>query len=94
MSKDARYRAVKALMEKAEIKGLKDVFMYLPISVLKVDMKVNYNTLRRKIDNSSLLTVRDIISMAKLFEVDESKILALATSDINSKTKRKTTSTK
>lgn len=89
MSKDPRYRAVKALMEKDEVKGLKDIFTILPISVLKVDMKVNYNTLRRKIDDSSLLTVRDIMSIAKLFEVEEVKILQLSMVDLNAKIKRK-----
>lgn len=69
--KDQRYKAIKSLIESKSIQSFKDIFTIIPISTVKADMKVNYNTLRRRIDNSELLTVKDVVAMAKLFDVQE-----------------------
>ena len=85
--KDQRYKAIKSLIQSKGIRGLKDVFTILPLSTVKEDMKVNYNTLRRRIDNGELLTMKDIISMAELFEVEPVEVFHLAFSDINKNVK-------
>ena len=45
-------------------------------------MKVNYNTLRRKIDNCELLTVKDVKAMAKLFDVQEGSLFQIILSSV------------
>ena len=85
--KDQRYKAIKSLIQSKGIRGLKDVFTILPISTVKEDMKINYNTLRRRVDNGELLTMKDIISMAELFEVEPVDVFHLALSDINKNVK-------
>jgi hypothetical protein len=79
--KDQRYKAIKSLIQTGSINSLKDIFTIVPISVVKNDLKVNYNTLRRKIDNSELLTVKDIVSLAILFEVDAIEVFKLSLFD-------------
>lgn len=81
--KDQRYKAIKSLIASKGIHGLKDVFTIMPMSIVRGDMKINYNTLRRRINNSDLLTVKDIISMADLFEVDAVEVFRLVINDIN-----------
>jgi DNA-binding transcriptional regulator YdaS (Cro superfamily) len=49
---------------------------------VKADMKVNYNTLRRKIDNCELLTVKDVKAMAKLFDVQEGSLFQIILSSV------------
>ena len=85
MSKDSRYSAIKALIENNNMSGLKQIFTILPISVLKQDLKVNYNTLRRRIYNTELMTVKDIRAIAQLIEVTEEKILQLCLMDLQQK---------
>jgi hypothetical protein len=53
-------------------------------------MKVNYNTLRRRVDNVDLLTIKDIRVMAKLFDVEEALLFQLISNDFgkNSASKR------
>lgn len=80
--KDQRYKAIKSLIQSKGIQGLKDVFTILPLSTVKEDMKINYNTLRRRVDNGELLTMKDIISMADLFEVEPGDVFRLALADI------------
>ena len=59
--KDQRYKAIKSLINSKGISGLKDVFTILPLSTVKQDMKINYNTLRRRVDSGNTLTVKDIL---------------------------------
>lgn len=91
--KDQRYKAIKSLVESKAVQTFKDIFTIIPISTVKEDMKVNYNTLRRRIDNNELLTVRDITAMAKLFDVDPILLFQIVMSDINRQyaPKKKTT---
>jgi hypothetical protein len=88
MLKDPRYKAIKSLIESKGIQGLKDIFTIVPLSVVKQDMKINYNTLRRRVNNASTLTAKDIIIMASLFEVDPIEVFRLVVHDSTSKGKR------
>jgi len=59
--KDQRYKAIKSLIHSKGISGLKEVFTILPLSMVKADMKINYNTFRRRVDAGNTLTVKDIL---------------------------------
>lgn len=87
--KDPRYKAIKSLIESKGVQGLKDVFTIMPMSTVREDMKINYNTLRRRVDDGDLLTVKDIRAMAGLFEVDPSDVFRLAMYDLNARQKQK-----
>jgi hypothetical protein len=80
--KDNRYKAIKSLIESKSLTGLKDVFTILPYSLVRQDLKINYNTLRRRVTNGSLLTMKDIVAMASLIEVDPVEIFRLSLNDI------------
>jgi hypothetical protein len=83
--KDQRYKAIKSLINSNGITSLKDVFTILPLSTVKQDMKINYNTLRRRVESGNTLTVKDILAMADLFEVDPGNVFELVLNDIQSK---------
>ncbi|NOT90722.1 hypothetical protein [Ferruginibacter sp.] len=76
--KDNRYKAVKSLIETNSFKKLIDVFEIVPISVVRIEVKMNYNTLQRRVTNPELLTAKDINALAELFEVEPNLILSLA----------------
>lgn len=80
--KDNRYKAIKSLIETKTIGSLKDIFTIIPISVVREDMKVNYNTIRQRINNTDTLTVKDIRLMAALFEVEPAELFLLALADL------------
>ncbi len=79
--KDSRYKAIKSLIETKKIDGLHDVFTIIPISVVKDDLKVNYNTLRRRINKTELLSVKDIMQLSELFEVQPEEVFKLSLLD-------------
>ena len=87
--KDQRYKAIKSLIVSKGVQGLRDVFTIMPMSTVREDMKINYNTLRRRVNNGELLTVRDIVSMSGLFEVDPLEVFRLVINDINARQKSK-----
>lgn len=52
-------------------------------------MKINYNTLRRRVYSGYTLTVKDIVALASLFDVDPADILKLAINETANKSKTK-----
>ena len=80
--KDPRYFAIKSLIETKRINGLKDVFTIIPLSVVRVDMKANYSTLRKRVYNGDSLTLKDFRLMGNLFEVDPVEVFRLAILDV------------
>lgn len=76
--KDNRYKAVKSLIESNSLKKLLDIFDIVGISVVRVELKMNYNTLQRRVTNPELLTLKDIKALADLFDVDPTLIFKLA----------------
>lgn len=80
--KDNRYKAIKSLIESNNLKGIKEVFEIIPFTIVRVDMKINYNTLRRRVFSPGLLTVDDINKLAELIEVDPCLITKLALMDL------------
>lgn len=86
---DQRYKAIKSLINSKSITTLSEVFTIVPFSIVRQDMKINYNTLRRRVYSGHTLTVKDIVALASLFEVDPADILKLAINETASKSKTK-----
>lgn len=80
--KDNRYKAVKSLIESNSFKKLIDVFDIIPLSIVRIEMKMNYNTLSRRVNKPESLTVKDINALAVLFDVSADLIFSLAISGI------------
>jgi len=87
--KDRRYRAIKSLIQSNGIQKFQDIFSIIPISIVKEDMKVNYNTLRRRIDNPQLLTVKDILALSELFEIDSLELMKVIFLDLKEQKQKK-----
>jgi hypothetical protein len=83
--KDQRYNAIKSLIETKRINSLKEVFNIIPLSVVRVDMKANYSTLRKRVYNGDTLTLKDFRLMGELFEVDPTEVFRLAIFDVKNK---------
>lgn len=83
MVKDPRYKAIKSLIESKGIDSLNDIFTIIPLTVIKKDLKVNYDTIRRRVNKPETLTSKDVVGMAALFEVDPVDVFRLVVIDIN-----------
>lgn len=85
--KDQRYKAIKSLIESDGIKSFKEIFTIIPVSVVREDMKINYNTLRRRITDGNTMSVENILSLSNLFEVAPETVFKLILNDVSIKAK-------
>jgi len=88
--KDQRYKAIKSLIDTKRINGLQEIFEIIPLSVVRVDMKANYTTLRKRVYNGDTLTLKDFRLMGDLFEVDPTEIFRLAILDVKNMSNKST----
>lgn len=92
MRTDQRYKVVKNLIETDNIKSLRDIFLYIPKRVVYSDLGVNYTRFLKLINNPDRFTMKELITMAGLFEVDAKVLIDIAYSqyleDKKSKKKR------
>lgn len=70
------------MIQTKSLHSLQSVFDIIPLSIVQKDMGVNYTTLHRRVYSIELLTVGDILKMAKLFEVEPIAIFNLVGFDI------------
>lgn len=90
MPKDARYKAVKSLIETGGVQKLKDVFLYIPRKTVYVDMGMNYARFTRLINTPGKFTLQELQLMSQLFGVQHRQIIELALADMGGTTgKRK-----
>jgi hypothetical protein len=89
MVKDERYIAVQSLIETDKILSLKDIFIFIPKTILARDLKQNYRTFAGKVENAHRFTIKDITWMAYWIDVPPSKLFELALKDMYEKKKKK-----
>jgi hypothetical protein len=77
MPQDNRYTVVRILIENGHIKTFKQIFDYIPISVVAIDYGSNYVRFKRSISRPNSFKLRDINILASLFEVDFMKMIEL-----------------
>ena len=76
--KDQRYSAIKSLIANNQFNKFSEIFTIAPISVVCKDLKLNYSTFHRKVHKPALFTLKDLHSMAKLFDCDVLELVKLA----------------
>jgi hypothetical protein len=71
MKRDQRYKYVKFLLDKGEIKSFNEIFDTLPKTVLAKDMGFKMVRLNKLLSRPARFTLRDIFIMASFFEIDK-----------------------
>jgi hypothetical protein len=77
MPQDNRYTVVRILIEVGQIKIFKQIFDYIPISVVAIDYGSKYVRFKRQITRPNSFKLRDINIQASLFEIDFMKMIEL-----------------
>lgn len=75
--KDKRYNALKQWINSGEVKTFLDIFDIIPKTQVAKDSGIHYNRLNVKINNPVKFTVKDIVTLAELLEVDDRKLYEL-----------------
>lgn len=89
MPKDARYKAVKSLIEAGGVTVLKDLFLYIPRKTVYVDMGINYARFKKLEAKPEGFTIDELYRMSQLFEVEHRAIIELVLAQMAGRGKRK-----
>lgn len=76
--RDKRYKIAKNLIDTGNIKSLRDIFDYIPKRVVYSDLGVNYTRFLGLINNPDRFTIKELMTMAGLFEVDPKILIDIA----------------
>jgi hypothetical protein len=88
MVKDKRYGAVQSLIEAKIIQRFRDIFEYIPKTIVARDLKLNYRSFVSKINSPDRFTVKDITRMADLIEVAYVQLFEIIIADLPAKKKK------
>lgn len=80
---DTRYTTIKILLEKKAISTFKDIFIYIPYTIVADDLRTNHNRMKEAITDPSLLKYREIIKLSELLDYDCKKLMLLAGLDVD-----------
>ena len=71
---DKRYESIKFMIETGHITEFKQIFHYIPKSLLGRHLHTNNPRMTRLVTNVNDLTVQEIVSISTLFDVEYTKI--------------------
>lgn len=75
--KDKRYKTVKILIDNGLLQTLSDVFDTIPRSTVAKDFGTNFPRFDRLLNNVEQFRMKEIYTLASIFDVEEGKVLQL-----------------
>jgi len=75
---DFRYTTIKVLIESGHIKCIRDIFQYIPKTVVYRDLGINFNRFDRAIRDPSIFRLAELRELAEMFRVDAKKLIDMA----------------
>jgi hypothetical protein len=94
-SSDPRYSTIKVLINSGHIVSFRDIFDYIPKTIVYKDLHVNFKRFSKAILNPSALTLGELIELAEMFGLESKLIIEMAFKQIPaSKSKSKRTRTR
>jgi hypothetical protein len=78
VTRDKRYEALKVLIESGHITEFRQMFHYIPPSVVYKDLGINYFRFKKLINDTRLFTIKELIFFASFCNLDPKRIFELA----------------
>lgn len=74
-SRDSRYGIIKALIQSGHVRSFREIFNYIPKTVVYRDLGVNFNRFSRAILDPSKFTLGELRTLAEFFEIDTKQMI-------------------
>ncbi|TDX00466.1 hypothetical protein [Dinghuibacter silviterrae] len=78
MATETHLAAARALLEQNKIKNISELFVFLNKTETRKELRIGFQTLSNKIEFPERFTVGELMTLAKIIEVDYSVISNLA----------------
>ena len=75
---DSRYTTIKVLMESGHITTFRQIFDYIPKTVVYKDLRVNFKRFSKAILDPSGLSLGELRTLAEFFDLDTKKLIDMA----------------
>jgi hypothetical protein len=75
---DQRYTTIRVLIQSGHIKSFRDIFQFIPKTVVYRDLGVNFNRFSRAIIDPAKFTLEELRTLAEFFGVDTKKMIDMA----------------
>lgn len=75
---DQRYGTIKVLIESGHIKSFRDIFQFIPKTIVYRDLGVNFNRFSRAIIDPARFTLDELRTMAEFFGIDTKTMIDMA----------------
>jgi hypothetical protein len=85
VKKPNHYAVLKTAMENGTVENMRDITRVVPITVLTLDMRLNYNTLSKRLLDPSRFTMGDIQRLAFLIGIDPAELFRRVVKEIKGK---------
>jgi hypothetical protein len=85
---DKRYLTIKRLVDVNKLANFAEIFEIIPPSVAASDLHLNYNSLRKRIEDHSIFTLNEFIRLANLINCDPRVLVDLALITIKKEKKK------
>jgi hypothetical protein len=79
---DTRYKYVQSVWKAGDLTSLKDIFYIVPRSNVAIDLGLHYDRFSKKVNKPEMLQFRDIVSLAKLIDIEPKALADLVLMDI------------
>ncbi len=78
MAADPRYSTIKVLIDAGHIKCIRDIFVFIPKTIVYKDLGANFNRFDKAIIDPSLFKLKELITLADMFGVDAKRMIDMA----------------
>lgn len=89
MPKDSRYSSTKVLIETGHIKSFREIFDFIPKTIVYKDLQVNFNRFSRAVHNPEHLSIQELRVLAELFGIDAKRLIDMAYEQVLEAQKRR-----
>lgn len=83
MKRPTYYSIAKAAIEEDSLPTIRSIQEIIPITVLTQDMRINYNTLSKRLLDPAQFTMEDVNKMAHLIGVDSTILFRKIEKEVN-----------
>lgn len=78
MGGDQRYTTIKVLIQSGHIKSIRDIFQFIPKTIVYKDLGVNFNRFNRAIIDPSKFTLAELRTLGEFFGVETRTMIDMA----------------
>jgi hypothetical protein len=76
--RDSRYKYAHTIWEAGQFPNFQEIFKIIPISIVAVDIGINFQRFKKRVENPELFTIKELSKLSRLTGIEEKALVSLA----------------